>query len=53
VSQQGTKPADRDQGITLKDSLSSASLYSFLPSLSLRGEYSSSSSSSLSMSWSS
>jgi hypothetical protein len=36
-----------------KDSLSSASLYSFSPSLSLRGEYSSLSSSSLSMSWSS
>jgi hypothetical protein len=36
-----------------KDSLSSASLYSFSPSLSLRGEYSSSSSSSLPTSWSS
>jgi hypothetical protein len=36
-----------------KDSLSSASLYSFSPSLSLRGEYSSSSSSSLSTLWSS
>jgi hypothetical protein len=37
----------------LKDSLSSASLYSFSPSLLLRREYSSSSSSSLSTSWSS
>jgi hypothetical protein len=35
----------------LKDSLSSASLYSFSPSFSLRGEYSSSFSSSLLTSW--
>jgi hypothetical protein len=41
------------EALVPKDSLSSASLYSFLPSLSLRGEYSSSSSSSLSTLWSS
>jgi hypothetical protein len=38
---------------TSNDSLLSASLYNFLPSLSLKGEYSWSSSSSLSRSWSS
>jgi hypothetical protein len=51
VSQQSMKPARGDCASAPKDSLSSASLYIFSPSLLLRREYSSSSSSSLSTSW--
>jgi hypothetical protein len=47
VSQQSTMPVGGTGASAPKDSLLLASLYSFLPSLSLRGEYSSSSSSSL------
>jgi hypothetical protein len=53
MSQQSLKPASGDRSFSLNDSISSASLYSFSLSVSLRGEYSSSSLSSLLTSWSS